>query len=70
MRPRKNKRETCEFGGCPNNAKYVIYRLRPNGSKVWGHFCNEHERAVFEENQRLRKEHPKIIYKEVKNESY
>ena len=69
MRLIKHKRKICEFGGCSNDAKYAMYRLRFNDSKVWGHFCDEHQRAVFEENQRLRKKHPETIYKEVDHES-
>ena len=55
VQPKTNKREICEFDGCSRNAKYAIYQFRPDGTKVWGYFCDEHENDVFEENQRLLK---------------
>lgn len=48
----------CEFEDCSRNAKYAVYQYHDDGTKTWGHFCNEHEKKVVRENSELRRKYP------------
>ena len=43
----------CEVEGCPDLAKYELFRVRRNGTKEWLHVCRLHEGIIGDENERL-----------------
>lgn len=45
--------KTCQMPECPNDARYVLYRLRADGSKKWMRVCEECEKAVGDTNMLL-----------------
>ncbi|MDO9578946.1 MAG: hypothetical protein Q7J06_00010 [Bacteroidales bacterium] len=44
------KRMKCEAEGCPNTAKYNLYRTNPDGTKTWVHVCDSCDRKIAFDN--------------------
>ena len=42
----------CEVEGCLNLAKYELFKVQRNGTKVWLHVCRLHEGIIGGENAR------------------
>ena len=42
--------QKCEVRGCPNPARYKIYRYKYNGTKEWIAVCERHEGIIGNEN--------------------
>lgn len=57
--------EFCEYpDGCSRAAKFALFRLKPDGTKVWEHYCDEHEKEVVKENRQVREDHPGMKFVE------
>jgi len=44
------KKKQCEIEGCPNPARYAIYKTFPDGRKRWLHVCDYHDKQIGREN--------------------
>jgi len=42
--------QKCEVKGCPNPARYKIYRYKYDGTKEWIAVCETHEGIIGNEN--------------------
>ena len=40
----------CDIEGCPNLAKYALYKTYPDHKKVWLNVCYQHEQEIGNEN--------------------
>jgi len=45
-------KKLCEVEGCPNLAKYALYKTFPDGTKKWLKVCGQHEEEIGNENMR------------------
>jgi len=50
-RPRKPAK-LCEVEGCPNKAKFALFRTNPDGKGVWLKVCPHHELEIGGDNMR------------------
>ena len=57
--------EQCEYDGCTNDAKYALFRLYPNLTKKWGHFCDEHDEMVASNSLLLKRLNRGKVFTEV-----
>jgi hypothetical protein len=46
------EKRICEIESCDNPARYQIYKILPDGSKVWLSVCEYHEKKIDDENMR------------------
>lgn len=42
----------CEIEGCPNPAKWALFKTLEDGSKKWLNVCDKHEENIGYENLR------------------
>ena len=56
----------CEFEGCQLKGQFGIFCLHQSGTKEWHHYCDHHDKLIDRQNRVLRKQQPKMVWKEVK----
>jgi hypothetical protein len=52
----------CQYRNCNKPAKYAIYKLNPDGTKVWMHYCSDHEKETARENYYLRRTNKNMVF--------
>ena len=62
MKKEKYDMGQCDYDGCFYHAKYPIYRLFNDGTKVWSHYCNECERKVIRSNAMIKRMNPEMKF--------
>ena len=48
------KRINCMARDCRARALYGLYKIQPNGHKIWAHVCKLHEGSIGDQNMRIR----------------
>jgi len=43
----------CQVEGCYRPAVYALYKIFPNGQKVWLRVCERHEQMIGDENMNM-----------------
>ncbi len=56
----------CEYEGCQQEAKYALYQLNEDFTKRWVQVCDWHDKLISSTNNRIKRDNPDRIFKEVK----